>query len=186
MSVKAIDLRRGQAVNYKGGLWVVVSNQKVAKGNWRSSQVIELKNIQTGQLIQDRFRTSEEFEQAILDRKTMEYLYSDAGGHVVMDTETFEQTHIPKELIGEQEVYLTENIPVEVAFVEGQPVTAELPNAVELTIKDTPPQVKGATATNQLKDATCEGGARIKVPPFIENGTVVKVDTRSGEYLGRA
>lgn len=186
MSIKAIDLRRGQAVQYKDGLWVCIDNQKVAKGNWRSYQVIELKNIESGQLIKDRFRIDEQFDEVYLDRKSMEYLYQDGADYIFMDPETYEQTMIASEFIGDQAVYLTPNMRCEVAFVEGRPITMELPNSVELTVEDTPPQVKGATATNQLKDAVCEGGARIKVPPFIENGTVVKVDTRTGDYLGRA
>ncbi|MDY7009880.1 MAG: elongation factor P [Planctomycetota bacterium] len=186
MSIKASELRRGMAVNFKDGIWVCIDNQKVAKGNWRSYQVIQIKNIQTGQLLEDRFRTDEAFEQAMLDRKSMEYLYSDGDSHVVMDPQSYEQTHIPAELIGDKSVYLAPNIQLEVCFVDGQAVTVELPNTVELTVVDTPPQVKGATATSQLKDAVCDGGARIKVPPFVENGQVVKVDTRSGEYLGRA
>jgi len=186
MAIKAIDLRRGMAVNYKGGIWVCVSNEKIAKGKGQSYQSISLKNVRTAQTISERFRTTEDFEQAIVERKTLEYLYSDGNSHVLMDTESYEQVSIPAELIGDQAVYLTENVPIEVAFVAGAPVTAELPNVVELTIKDTPPQVKGATATNQLKDAVCHGGAKIKVPPFIENGTTVNVDTRTGEYLGRA
>ncbi|MCJ7544088.1 MAG: elongation factor P [Phycisphaerae bacterium] len=186
MPIKAIDLRRGMAVNFKEGIWVCVDNQKVAKGNWRSYQVIQLKNIQSGQLIEDRFRVEETFEQAILDRKDMEYLYSDPSSHVVMDGETFEQTHLPAELIGDQKVYLVPNIHLQVAFVDGVPVTVDLPNTVELTVAQTPPQVKSATATSQMKDAVCEGGARIKVPAFVEIGTKVKVDTRSGEYISRA
>jgi elongation factor P len=186
MAIKAIDLRRGMAVAFKDGVWVCVDNQKVAKGNWRSYQVIQLKNIKTGQLIEDRFRTDEGFEQAILDRKQMEYLYSDNTGHVVMDPDSYEQVSIPKELIGEQEVYLQPNIQLMVAMIDGKPATVELPNVVELVVVDTPPGIKGATATNQTKEAVCEGGARIKVPPFVENGTKVKVDTRTGEYLSRA
>jgi len=186
MAIRAIDLRRGQAVSYKDGIWVCVSNDKIAKGKGQSYQSISLKNIQTGQSINERFRTTHDFEQARVDRKKLEYLYSDGGSHILMDGETFEQVPIPAELIGDGKVYLTENLPIEVSFVEGQAVTAELPNTVELKVVDTPPQIRGATATNQLKDATCEGGARIKVPPFIEEGTVVKVDTRTGEYISRA
>jgi len=186
MSVKAIDLRRGMGVRYKDSIWVVFSTEHVAKGNKRSYMQIELKNARSGQLIKERFRVDDTLEQAIFDRKPMEYLYSDADGHVVMDLQSYEQVHLPDELIGDQRVYLAPNIRLEVSFVEGQPVAVELPNTVELKVVDTPPQVKGATATNQLKDARCEGGARIKVPPFVENGEVVKVDTRTGEYLGRA
>jgi len=185
MAIKAIDLRRGMAVNYKNGIWVIVNNEKVAKGNWRSYQVIQLKNIQTGQCLEERFRTDEGFDQAMLDRKPMEYLYSDGQSHIVMDPQSYEQIELPAELIGDQAVYLTPNIQLDVALVDGKPVTVDLPNTVNLKVVDTPPQVKGATATNQNKEAVCEGGARIRVPSFVENGTVVKVDTRTGEYLGR-
>ena len=186
MSIKAIDLRRGMAINYKGGIWVCVKNAKIAKGNWRSSQSIQLKNVQTGQFLEERFRTQEEFEQVMLDRRKLEYLYSDGSSHVVMDPESYDQIELPAELIGDQSVYLTPNITLEIGFVEGKAITVELPNTVELTVVDTPPQVKGATATNQLKDALCEGGAKVKVPPFVEIDTKIKVDTRTGEYLGRA
>ena len=186
MSIKAFSLRRGMGVMHKDGVWVVFSAEHVAKGNKRSYMQIELKNAKTGQLIQQRFRVDETLDQAIFDRKSMEYLYSDGAGHVVMDLESYEQIHLPEKLIGDGRAYLAPNIRLEVSFVEGQPVAVELPNTVELKVVQTPPQVKGATATSQLKDAFCEGGARIRVPPFVENGQVVKVDTRTGEYLGRA
>jgi elongation factor P len=185
MAIKASDLRRGMAVEYKDGIWICTGNEKVAKGNWRSYHQIQLKNFETGQLIRDRFRTDDQFEQLMVDRKSMEYLYSDGSSHVFMDPESYEQVELDKDLIGDDDVYLQPNIQVEVAYVEGKPVTAELPNTVELTVVDTPPQIKGATATNQAKDAVCEGGAKIKVPPFVENGTVIKVDTRTGEYISR-
>ena len=186
MSVKAIDLRRGNTVNWKHGIWVCVTNEKVAKGNWRSYQVIQLKNVKTGQVLKERFRTDEEFEQAVIDRKAMTYLYSDTASHVLMDNESFEQIEMPADMIGDDAVYLAANLEVQVVYVDGMAASVELPNTVELTVVDTTPQVKGATATNQLKDAVCEGGARLRVPPFVENGTIVKVDTRTGEYLGRA
>ena len=186
MAIKAIDLRRGMAVNHKGGLWVCMDNQKVAKGNWRSYQVIQLKNIQTGQLIEDRYRTDEGFDQAILDRKPMEYLFSEGTNHIVMDPDSYEQIPIPQDLIGDQKVYLQSNIQIMVAMVEGKPITAELPNTVELKVIDTPPEVKGATVTNVGKEAICEGGAIIKVPQFIKTGEIIKIDTRTGEYLSRA
>ena len=186
MSVKAIDLRRGMAVQFKDGLWVIVDNEKVAKGNWRSSQVIQLKNIRTGQLLKERFRTDESFEEVFLDHKDMEYLYSDGANLIFMDPVTFDQIELPKDFIGDMAKYLTPNLKVQVAFVEGKPITFDLPNTVELRVVDTTPQLRGATQTNQLKDAVCEGGARIRVPPFVENGTIVRVDTRTGEYLSRA
>ena len=186
MAIKGSELRRGQAVDYKDGVWVCVTNEKIAKGKGQSYQSISLKNIQSGQLISERFRTTESFEQVMVDRKSLEYLYTDGTGHVLMDGETYEQLPIPVELIGDGAVYLSENLQIEVAFVDSQAITAELPNTVDLKVVDTPPQIKGATATNQPKEALCDGGAKIRVPPFIENGTVIKVDTRTGEYLSRA
>ena len=186
MSIKAAELRRGMGVMYKDDVWIIFSAEHVAKGNKRSYMQIELKNAKTGQLVKDRFRVDDLIEPAIFDRKPMEYLYSDGEGHVVMDLESYEQVHMPAELIGDQRAYLSPNVRLEVSFVDGEPVAVELPNTVELKVVDTPPQVRGATATAQLKEALCEGGARIKVPPFVENGQTVKVDTRTGEYLGRA
>ncbi|MFP4107315.1 MAG: elongation factor P [Phycisphaerae bacterium] len=186
MAIRAIDLRRGQVVEYKDGLWACVNNEKVAKGKGQSYQTIKLKNIQTGQQVEERFRTVEPFEPVHVDRKQMEYLYSDGSNHVVMDPETFEQVYMNPDMLEGMEVYLQPNIQLEVAFVQGNPVTVELPNSVELVVENTPPQVKGATVTNQLKEAICQGGAKVKVPPFIENGEKIEVDTRTGEYLGRA
>jgi len=186
MATKASDLRKGMGVNFRDRVWVVHSATHVAKGKGRSYMQIELKEVRDGTIIRERFRTEDVFEPAIFDRKPMEYLYSDGGGHVVMDLESYEQVALPAELVGDGSVYLMPNIKVEVATVDGQVVSVELPNTVELTVVDVPPAVKGATATNQLKDAQCEGGARVRVPPFVENGEVIKVDTRTGEYLGRA
>jgi len=186
MPTKAIDLRRGQAVIWKDAIWVVQDNNKVAKGNWRSSQVLRLKNLKTGQVVEDRFRTEEGFELAIIDRRTVNYLYSEPESHVFMDMETYEEVRVPLDLIGGQSVYLTPNLEVTLGRMDGSPITVELPFTVELVVEDTPPSIKGATATNQSKEALCEGGARIKVPPFVENGTRIRVDTRTGEYLERA
>ena len=186
MSIKAIDVRRGMAVNWKDGLWVIIENEKVAKGNWRSYQVVTLKNIKTGQQLKERFRTDEQFDQAILDRRPMEYLYSAGTSHIVMDPDSFEQVPLPAELLGDQSVYLAPNIQLMVAMVDAKPVSVELPNTVQLKVTDTPPGVRSATATNQLKEALCEGGAKVRVPAFVENGTVIVVDTRTGEYLSRA
>lgn len=186
MAIKAIDLRRGMAVKYEDKLWVCVDNSKVAKGNWRSYQVIQLKNIMNGQLIENRFNTDFGFEEVFIERKSMEYMYSNADTHVLMDMQSYEEFPIPADLIGDKSVFLTPNLPILVSMVESKPIIAELPNTVELTIVDTPPEVKGATVTNVMKEALCEGGAKIKVPPFIHNGTKVKIDTRTGEYLGKA
>ena len=122
----------------------------------------------------------------MLERKDMEYLYPEGNSYVVMDPDSYDQMNLPAELFGDNTVYLTPNIHLQVAFVEGKPISVELPNTVELVVTDTPPQVRSATATNQMKEAICEGGAKIRVPAFVEIGTKVKVDTRTGEYLSRA
>ena len=186
MSIKALHLKRGMGVRHEGEIYVVWKVDHVVKGKGGSIMQIELRNAKTGQIIGNRYRTTAQFEQAIFDRKQMEYLYSDADSHIFMDPVSFDQVHLPAHLIGDNAVYLTPNIEIEVSYVEGNPMSAELPNTVELTVQETPPQIKGATATAQTKDALCEGGAKVRVPAFVENGERIKVDTRTGEYLGRA
>ena len=185
MSIRALDLRRGMGVKYKDAVWAVFSREHVVKGKGQSFVQIELKHAKTGQIIGQRFRVNESLEEAFFDRKPMEYLYRDGQNFVVMDNESYEQYEIPADLIGDDSVYMKENTQVEIAFAEGELVSVELPNTVELEVVDTPPPIKGATATNQLKDAVCDTGAKVKVPPFVVNGTMIKVDTRTGEYLGR-
>jgi elongation factor P len=185
MAVRAIDLRRGIGVKYKNVAWVVFEATHVVKGKGPSCMQAKLKDVKTGRMIEQRFNPNERLEEVFFDRKPMTYLYSDSNSHVFMDAD-YEQVEIPLELIGDKSVYLQSDMEIEVMFVEGRATSAELPNTVELKVEDTTPQVKGATATNQNKDAVLEGGAKIKVPPFVENGTVVKVDTRTNEYLSRA
>jgi elongation factor P len=186
MSVKASSLRRGQGVLWEGGIWVVFSASHVAKGNKASYMQIELRNAKTGQIIGRRFRVDENVEEAFFERKKMEYLYTQGQDMVLMDPTNYEQSEVPISMLGDKKMYLVSNMELELSFAQGECVGVELPNTVELKVIDTPPSLKGATATNQLKEALCEGGARIKIPAFVENGTVIKVDTRTNEYLGRA
>jgi elongation factor P len=186
MSVKASSLRRGQGVLWEGGVWVVFSASHVAKGNKASYMQIELRNAKTGQIIGRRFRVDENVEEAFFERKKMEYLYMQGQDMVLMDPANYDQVELPISMLGDRTVYLVPNMELELSFAQGECVGVELPNTVELKVIDTPPSLKGATATNQLKEALCEGGARIKIPAFVENGTVIKVDTRTNEYLGRA
>ena len=186
MAKKINDFSRGQGVYWKDQIWIIHSMDHVKPGKGPAYLQTELRNPITGQIANNRFRPEETLEPVHFDRKKYEFLYSDAKSHVFMDVETYEQFELSKEHIGENEVYLTANCQVELCAAEGKIISVELPNTAELKVVETPPQVKGATATNQVKDAICEGGARIKVPAFVENGTMVKVDTRTGEYLGRA
>ncbi|MCG3181253.1 MAG: Elongation factor P [Phycisphaerae bacterium] len=186
--IKAIDLRKGTAVIYEGNIWIVHEVQKVSKGNWRSYIQARLKNLQTGQLIDQRLRVDEQLESPYLDKKPMEYLYSSGPEqHVLMDLANFEQLTVGADVLpSEMLQYLKPNEQVMAMLTNGQVIMIELPNTVELTVTDTPPGIKGATATNQYKDAVVETGAKVRVPPFIENGEVIRVDTRTGEYLERA
>jgi elongation factor P len=184
MSVRAIDLRRGLGVKFKDSMWTVFEVSHVVKGKGPSCMQAKLKDVKTGRMIEQRFNPNERLEEIFFDRKQMTYLYSDTSSHVLMDAE-YEQIEVPLDLIGDKAVYLQPDMEIEVMFIEGRAMSAELPNTVELAVIDTTPQVKGATATNQSKDAILEGGAKIKVPPFVENGTVVKVDIRTNEYLSR-
>ncbi len=186
MGIRAINLRRGMGVNHQGHLCVVFSNEHVQKGKGPSCMQTELKDVETGTIYKIRFRPDEDLDEIFFDRKKVEYLYRDGASLIVMDQESYEQVEVPVDLVGDKIVFLLENSELEIAFVEGRPVTVEIPNTAVLTVTDTPPQVKGATATSQLKDAVCDTGAKIRVPPFVENGQKVNVDTRTGEYLGRA
>lgn len=182
----ASELRRGHAVNIDGQVFMIMDTAHVAKGNKRSFMQVKMRNLKTGQLIEQRFRVNDGVEQAFLEKKEMEYLYSDGSGHVLMDLQNYDQISVSDEIMGDGKKYLKPNTTVDVVAYEGQIVSLELPQTIDLEVVETPPVVKGATATNQNKEATLETGARIKVPPFIAPGEIVRVDTRSGEYIERA
>ncbi len=185
MSIKAIDLRRGVAVEYNNKLYVVHDFAKVSKGNWRSFMQVKLKDTQTGSIIEQRFRVDDTLEEAFLEQKSMQYLYSDNGRHCFMDLTDYEQLELSGDVVGEAVQYLKPDTAVQITMYQGKPFSVELPNTVELEIKDCPPSIKGATVSNVGKDAVLETGLILNVPDFINKGTVVRVDTRTGEYLGR-
>jgi elongation factor P len=184
--IKAGDLRKGRTVVHNDQLYIVHEAQHMSKGNWRSYMQVKLKHMQSGQILDVRFRMDDMLDTPFLEQKELEYLYQDGRNLVVMDTESYEQMTLDKEVLGDSVIFLKENEKLACQFYEGRVVTAELPNTVELAVTETPPVVKGATATNQPKDAILETGARVKVPAFIEIGEKIRVDTRTGEYLERA
>lgn len=186
MSVKVSELRRGQVIMHEGSMYSIKELQHVAKGNWRSYYQVKLKDFKTGKIIDQRMGVDDRVETVFVQSKTYEYLYRDGSDFVLADVDTYDQIPVPEDVIGDDAKFLKENERVTCELVEGRLVNVTLPNTVELTVTDTPPSIKGATATNQSKEAVLETGAKIKVPPFIENGEVVRVDTRSGEYLERA
>lgn len=184
--IKAVDLRPGKVITFESKLYAVKEARHVTRGNWRSYMQLKLKNFMTGQIIDHRANVDDQYETPFVQTKEYEYLYRDGKDLVLADVETYDQIPVSEDIFGEDLQFLKENTRVTVNIVDGKIVSVEMPNVVELMVKDTPPQVKGATATNQNKDAVMETGARVKVPAFIENGEIIRVDTRTGEYLERA
>jgi elongation factor P len=186
-SINYSQVRKGMViVGEDGQLYTVVDRDLNTPGNWRAILNLKLKNLKTGAVTPRRFKPEDKVEQAYLDKRPMQYLYQEADEFVFMDLETYDQTHLGREWVGEQILYLKENDNANVTFYEGKPLSLELPATVELKVVETEPSVKGATAAAQFKPATLETGLKITVPPFVGVGEVVQVDTRTGEYLSRA
>lgn len=167
-------------------LCICTVSTHVTPGNLRAFVQAKLRRISDGTTIERRLRSTEDVEQAFLDRREMEYLYSEKDSHIFMDTKTYDQLTVSTDLLGDSIKYFKPNTLVVALTHEGNIVSLELPKVVELAVTETTPVPKGATATNQMKDATLEGGLRIRVPPFIEIGEVVRVNTEDGSYGGRA
>ncbi len=190
MPIKAIEIKRGQALMYDGQLHVVLGTEHVKPGKGPAYVQAKMKNIATGTIKTNRLNSSDRLEDVSIDRRSMQYLYDQSGqGHgpfIFMDTQTYDQLEISADVLPrDQSQWLKENTELMVQLFDGKPLGVELPAAVELTVTDTIPQPRGATATNQLKEATVETGARIRVPPFIEIGQVVRINSETGEYLGK-
>lgn len=184
--MRATNIRPGMAVQMDGRLFVVTEFEHRTPGNLRAFIQVKLRDVNTGQYIDKRLASTEEVEATTLDRRPMEYLYSDSTGHTFMDLENYDQFVLSDEVLGDAMMYLRPNTEVSVTVHEGNPLFVELPSSVELAVTDTPPGIKGATVTNQLKEATCETGLKTKVPQFINNGDTIKVSTNDGAYQSRA
>jgi elongation factor P len=174
------------AVTFEGKLYVCVQAKHVTPGNLRAFVQAKLRCLADGIIIEKRFRSTEELEQAFLDRREMEYLYSDNTGHILMDNQTYDQTAVSDDLIGESIKFFRPNTPLVALMCEGKVVAIELPKTVELTVTETTPMLKGATATNQMKEAVLETGLKTRVPPFIDVGDLVRISTDDASYLARA
>ena len=185
MNIKASDIRRGMVIVMDGTNFVVHDFHHHTPGNLRAMVQAKLKNMQTGSIIDKRFRSVDQIEVPYVESKEYEYLYSQGDEHVFMDTSTFDQFPFSADLVGGSMPFLLPNTKVSVRYVDEKPVSIELPDSVEHTIVDTPPSIKGATATNQYKDAITETGLKISVPPFIGPGEKVRIDTRDGKYVER-
>ncbi len=185
MMIKATDIRRGMVITMEGVNFVVVDFAHHTPGNLRAMVQTKLRNMNSGSLIDKRLRSVDQIEVPYVETKEYEYLYSSGDEHVFMDTETYDQLSFTPEILGTSMQYLLPNSRVMVMHVADKPVSIEVPASIDLTVVDTPPSIKGATATNQYKEATLETGLKVSVPPFVGPGEKIRIDTRTGEYVER-
>jgi elongation factor P len=165
--------------------YVVVDFAHHTPGNLRAMVQTKLRNMSSGSLIDKRLRSVDQIEVPFVETKEYEYLYSSGDEHVFMDTETYDQLSFSPEILGTAMHYLLPNSKVMVKYVDNKPVSIEVPASIDLQVVDTPPALKGATATNQYKEAVLETGLKVQVPPFVSPGEKIRIDTRTGEYLER-
>jgi elongation factor P len=184
--IPATQIKKGMVIIHNGELHQVVSFNHVTPGNWRGMVQTKLRNLKTGSIVDNRFRSEDRVDRAILDQHEMEYLYKDGEQYCFMNTETFEQVFLGEETIGDALPFLKANTRIVVDFYEGAPVSIDLPMTVDLEVVETEPGIKGATASRTTKPATLETGLVVQVPVFIERGDVLRIDTYDKKYIERA
>jgi elongation factor P len=183
--MRASQMQKGQTVKIDGKLYAIVDYQHVKLGKGGAVYQTKLKSLTDGSIQNVRLRSEETVEEAYLDKRTYEYLYSSGSEHVLMDTATYDQITLDDDAFGDGTKFIKPNTQIEVSMYEGRPIIVALPNTVELEVSETAPEIKGATATNQNKPATLETGLVVQVPSFIKVGDILRIDTRSGEYVTR-
>jgi elongation factor P len=185
-SIQATRLKKGNLIKMGEDLFRILDLQHVTPGNLRGFVRVKMRNIRNGTLADNRFRSEDVVERATLDEREMQYLYQDGDDYCFMDTTTFDQIHMSSEALGDSVHYLKGEMTIAVEFYGTEPVGIELPQTVDLKVVDTAPGIKGATASNQIKPATLETGLVVNVPPFVNSGDMIRVNTETGEYLSRA
>jgi elongation factor P len=185
-TIQATRMRKGMLVKIENDLFRVLELQHVTPGNLRGFVRVKFRNVRSGTLSDQKLRSEDIVERATLDEKNMQYMYNSGDDYYFMDTETYDQVHIAAEALGDSVNYLVPEMVIQVEFYGDEPVGIELPQTVDLLVKDTVPAIKGATASAQLKPATLETGLTVLVPPFIAPGDKVRVNTGTGEYQSRA
>ena len=183
MKINAGDIRVGMLLEHKNDLWQVLKTQHVKPGKGGAFAQVEMKSVNKNTKLNERFRSSESVEKASLDETKFNYLYEDETDYYFMDPKSYEQINIKKETVGEKGKMLTENLEVNISFYNEKPLTVELPNQVTCTIETTDVALKGQTVSSSYKPATLDSGVNIQVPPFIESGDKIIVDTRTMEYI---
>ncbi|MDX6274878.1 MAG: elongation factor [Frankiales bacterium] len=179
------DLKNGMTLDLDGQLWNVVEFQHVKPGKGPAFVRTKLKHVMTGKVVDKTFNAGVKVDTATVDKRDMQYLYREGADFVFMDNDTYDQIHIPATAVGKMSDYLLEGMTAQVSTHEGLPLFVELPASVELVISQTDPGLQGDRSTGGTKPATLETGAEIQVPLFLTTGEKVKVDTRTGDYLGR-
>ena len=182
--ISSNDLKNGVAIEYGGDLLEVIYFQHVKPGKGPAFVRTKLKNLMNGAIFEKTFRSGEKFEQAILETKKMQFLYKDEH-YIFMDNSTYEQISLEESQIEDKKGYLLENMEVSIVFFKGNAISIELPTFIEAEITNTEPGIKGDTVSSSFKPAEIETGAKVLVPLFIENGNIIRVDTRTGEYITR-
>ena len=183
MKINAGEIRVGMLLEHKNDLWQVLKTQHVKPGKGGAFAQVEMKSVNKNTKLNERFRSSESVEKASLDESNYNFLYEDENNYFFMDPKSFEQIEIKKDMIGEKGKLLTENLEVSVSFYNETPISVDLPNQVTCKIEKTDVALKGQTVSSSYKPATLSNGLNIQVPPFIENGDDIVVDTRNLEYI---
>ena len=183
MKINAGEIRVGMLLEYKNDLWQVLKTQHVKPGKGGAFAQVEMKSVNKNTKLNERFRSNETVEKASLEETNFNYLYEDEQNYFFMDPKTFEQTEIKKNIVGEKGKMLTENLEVSISFYDEKPLAVELPNQVTCIIETTDVALKGQTVSSSYKPATLDNGINIQVPPFIESGDKIIVDTRTMEYI---
>jgi elongation factor P len=183
--MKAAEMKKGMTITVDGTLYSIVDYQHVKLGKGGAVYQTKLKNLVDGGIRDLRLRAEENIDQAYLDKRNFEYLYSTGSEHILMDTENYDQITLDDDQFGEGKLYLKGNEQIQVSIYNGKPVQVFLPTTVDLEVRDTAPEIKGATATNQYKPAVMETGLEVSVPPFVKVGEKLRIDTRNGEYVTR-
>ncbi len=183
MKINAGEIRVGMLLEYKNDLWQVLKTQHVKPGKGGAFAQVEMKSLNKNTKLNERFRSGETVEKASLEETNFNYLYSDEANYFFMDPKTFEQIEIKKETVGDKGKLLTENLQVSVSFYNENPLSIELPNQVQCKVETTDAALKGQTVSSSYKPATLDNGLNIQVPPFIEAGDQIVVDTRNLEYI---
>jgi elongation factor P len=186
MLIQATQLRAGMVLEYNKDLWRVMTVTHITPGNWRGMVQTKLRNIKTGSQTENRFRSEDRVERVILSQVKMQFLYQDGDDYHFMNTETYDQITIPKDLIEDMAGFLTPNLEVEVEFHETTPLNITLPKTVTLKVVETDPGMKSAAVTNTLKPATLESGMVIQVPHFVAAGDTITINTETKEYVSRS